>query len=204
MLRDEMAPDHVAVAESRVEYEGPIFTIRNDQVRFSSGDVARRQYMEHADAVAIVALREGSTSASGEPEVLLIRQYRHAPRRIFWEIPAGLRDHAGEDPLEAAKRELAEEADVSAQNWQKLVSFYSSPGCSDENLDVYLARGIAPVESGEAGADFERVEEEREIEVQWHPLESVIEAVMRGDLRSPTLVLGVLAAQRVLDQLSKE
>ena len=199
-LRDMPAPDHVALREQRIEFAGPIFTIRNDQIEFESGDLAWRQYMDHHDAVAVVAMRSGAESASGEPEVLLIRQYRHASRRIFWEIPAGLRDISGEDGLLTAQRELAEEADMQAADWRYLVSFYASPGCSNENLDIYLATGVTPVTESSLGADFEREDEEREIVTAWWPLSQVRAAVRRGDLRSPTLVLGVLAAY---DELNK-
>lgn len=179
------------IIEQKTEFSGPIFTVYNDDVEFRFGDRAWRQYMDHYDAVAIVALRHIDL----EPEILLIRQYRHAARRIFWEIPAGLRDHPGEDVLIAAQRELAEETDMQAEHWEPLVSFYASPGCSNENLDVYLATGVTPVADRENSAcGFERVEEEREIEMGWFALSHVLEAVQRGKLRSPTLVAGVLAA----------
>lgn len=191
ILADADADNHVRIIEQKTEFSGPIFTVYNDDVEFRFGDRAWRQYMDHYDAVAIVALRHIDL----EPEILLIRQYRHAARRIFWEIPAGLRDHPGEDVLIAAQRELAEETDMQAEHWEPLVSFYASPGCSNENLDVYLATGVTPVADRENSAcGFERVEEEREIEMGWFALSHVLEAVQRGKLRSPTLVAGVLAA----------
>lgn len=197
-LRDEPAPQHVRLREQREEYRGPIFTIYNDEIEFASGEVTRRQYMEHDHAVGIVALRAG---AQGEPEVLLIRQYRHPVRKMLWEIPAGLRDHADEDGLLAAQRELAEEADLQAAHWQQSVSYLSSPGCSTENLDIYIATGCTPVTRDAAdnpAAGFEREYEEREIVTAWWPLAEVYQAVLRRDLRSPSLVLGVLAAQAAL------
>lgn len=191
VLADVNVDDHVRIIAQKTEFSGPIFTIYDDDIEFRSGDRARRQYMDHHDAVAIVALR----NTDSEPEILLIRQYRHAARRIFWEIPAGLCDHPGEDRLIAAQRELAEETDMRAEHWESLVSFYASPGCSNENLDVYLATGVTSVTDRENPAgSFERVEEEREIETGWFALSEVREAIQSGDLRSPTLVLGVLAA----------
>lgn len=191
-LKDHQVADHVEIVDSVVPFEGPIFTIRDDEVRFSSSDQVRRQYMEHDDAVAIVALREGSAGW----EILLIRQYRHAPRRILWEIPAGLRDEDGESPVTTAARELSEEADVKAGRWYKLVSFLSSPGCSTEDLDIFLAMDIEDLNHEEIF--FEREAEEREIEKTWAPLDDVLEAVLRGDLHSPTLVTGVLAVSVAL------
>ncbi len=192
VLKDEFAPQHVEVVHSSTEYAGEIFTIRDDKLKFSSGDIANRQYMQHDDAVAIVPVRQGNNGY----EVLLIRQYRHAPQYLFWEIPAGLRDIAGEDPLLTAQRELLEETDLRCDNWTKLVSFFASPGCSDENLDIYLA--LNP--TLETVSTFERVAEEREIVTHWFPLETIYSAILRGDLRSPSLVLGILAFRSTFEK----
>ncbi|MDD7465895.1 MAG: NUDIX hydrolase [Actinomycetaceae bacterium] len=194
-LRDEAALEHVILSDQQVEYVGPIFTILNDTVEFAAGDQAQRQYMRHDDAVGIVALRQG---VAGEAEILLIRQYRHPVRQLLWEIPAGLLDHEGESRLVAAQRELAEETGMRAEQWHPAVSYFSSPGCSTENLDIYIATGLSAVGKGEPGSDFVREAEEREIVSAWWPLEQVYQAVVRRDLRSPSLVLGVLAARNFL------
>ncbi|MCI7550748.1 MAG: NUDIX hydrolase [Actinomycetaceae bacterium] len=186
-LRDVFAPDHVETIASDEQFRGPIFTIRDDEIQFASGERARRQYMIHDDAAAIVPIRPGERGY----EVLLIRQYRHAPRRVFWEIPAGLCDDPEETALQAAQRELAEETSMQAERWFPLVSFFSSPGVSDENLDVFLALDVTHIDSP---IDFQREAEEGEIEARWFGLTEVYDAVSRGELRSPTLVLGIMAA----------
>ncbi|MCI6573664.1 MAG: NUDIX hydrolase [Actinomycetaceae bacterium] len=195
ILRDEAAPEHVAVLDRRVEYHGAIFTVVDDAVEFAAGDQARRQYIRHDNAVGIVALRTGG---AGEVDILLIRQYRHPVRQLLWEIPAGLLDHEGESGLAAAQRELAEETGLQASQWHQAVSYLSSPGCSTENLDIYIATGVSAVSDGAPGSDFVREAEEREIVSVWWPLEQVYQAVIRRDLRSPSLVLGVLAARNFL------
>ncbi|MFY9262023.1 MAG: NUDIX hydrolase [Actinomycetaceae bacterium] len=191
-LKDINVSDHVEILQSDLRFKGPIFTIYDDEIKFASGDIARRQYMEHHDAVAIVPMRESERG----PEILLIRQYRHAPRRILWEIPAGLLDIAGEDALSTAKRELLEETDCVADRWTKLARFTASPGVSDENCDIFLARDVYEV----AHSQFERSEEEREIIKKWFLLEDVLDAIFRSDLTSPTLVTGVLAAVVALER----
>lgn len=191
-LRDVDAPDHVTVLDSVTRFNGPIFTIKDDNLRFASGDEARRQYMEHDDAVAIVALR----NLESDPEVLLIRQYRHAPRRLMWEIPAGLVDVAGESAIETARRELVEETSYDSGSLEFLVRFVSSPGVSDEDIDIFIATDLEEKED----PSFEREAEEREIEVRWERLSDVIEAVFCGKLTSPTLVTGVLAAHVYLQR----
>ncbi|MCF2706168.1 NUDIX hydrolase [Arcanobacterium haemolyticum] len=182
-LKDAVAQDHVGLRERLVPYRGSILDLVEDHITLGDSELTR-EYIDHDDAVAIVAIRDGEC---GE-EVLLIRQYRHPIRRMMWEIPAGLLDIEGEPPLQAAARELREETDMVADSYEPLVNFFVSPGCSAERLHVFLARGVHRAESV-----FERTEEESEIEVSWHPLDEVVTAILAGDLACPTLVSGVLA-----------
>lgn len=190
-LSDRRVPNHVKVLESSSKKESNIFDIQKDRIQFGTGESVMREFMVHDDAVAVVALREGESG----PEVLLISQYRHPLETVMWEIPAGLMDVTAEPAIDAAKRELAEEAEIAAENWYQLINFASSPGCSTEVLKIFLATGIsdAPVPDG-----FVREAEEAEIEKRWVPLSEVEDAVFAGDLKSPTLVGGVLAASRAL------
>ncbi len=103
------------------------------------GTVARRDYQVHPGSVAVLALDE-------EDRVLLIKQYRHPVRQKLWEIPAGLLDVPGENPLHAARRELYEEAHVKAGDWRVLTDVYTSPGGCDEAVRIFLARDLADAE----------------------------------------------------------
>ncbi|MGV9187666.1 NUDIX domain-containing protein [Arcanobacterium canis] len=185
-LSDQFAPDHVHVIETHVEESSPIFDVRHDTIRFQNGDVATRDIVTHQDAVGIVALRNEE-----HPEILLIRQYRHPMKQMMWEIPAGLCDHEGETPVETAARELAEEAQLSAQSWEELVSFASSPGFCTERVTIFLAKGISKTSRPR---DFVLEGEEVEIETRWVALHEVVDAVLAGQLTSPSLVIGALAA----------
>lgn len=189
-LRDVRDEGHVEVRASNIRYRGYILDLVTDDLTLAStGGHMMREYIKHDDAVAVVPVREGE----GGTEILLIRQYRHPTRSVLWEIPAGLLDKPGEDTLQAAERELAEETGMAAAEYEFLARFYTSPGCSDELLTVYLARGLTSV-----ATDFVREDEEAEIQMEWRALDEVIAAVRRGDVASPTLVVGVLAAQSVL------
>ncbi|MCM3906697.1 NUDIX domain-containing protein [Trueperella bernardiae] len=188
-LRDIPAPGHVRLTDRVERFRGPIFTIFDDEIEFAAGDRARRQWMNHDDAVAIVALRP-SESPGEDWDVLLIRQYRHAPRRIMWEIPAGLRDAEGEAEVLTAARELQEETDYVATSWYRVINFVTSPGVSDEDLGVFLAFDLTHRPS----PSFTRREEEAEIVVEWCGLNAVTNAVLRQELSSPSLVAGILAA----------
>ena len=156
-----------------------------DDVDLGAAGCARREYLVHPGAVAVLAL-------DADGQVALVNQYRHAVRSKLWEIPAGLLDHGGEGPLAGAQRELAEEADLIAGRWDVLADFLCSPGITDESIRVYLARDLSPVPEGER---FERTEEEAEFEVRWVPLDDVVGAIAAGRLHSPSLVVAALAAR---------
>ncbi|WP_404446851.1 NUDIX hydrolase [Microbacterium marinum] len=178
-LRDEPAP--VTVTESTTVYEGRVWNLRRDEFAYGDGSIVR-EYVDHSGAVAVLALDE-------QDRALLIQQYRHPVRMREWEIPAGLLDVPGEDPLEAAKRELAEEADLTATRWDVLSDFFTSPGGSDEAIRIYLARELTP-----AAETFARTEEEADIEVRWVPLDELVGAVLARQVQNPSLVIAALAA----------
>ena len=182
-LRDE--PVDVEVTASETVYEGRVWDVRNDTFRYNGDDLVR-QYVDHPGAAAIVALDD-------DDRVLLIQQYRHPIRHRDWEIPAGLLDIEGESPLETAKRELIEEADLRADDWQPLVSIFTTPGGNDEVVHLFLARGLTPV--GEAHA---REAEEADIRIEWVPLADAVTGVLEGRLRNAILTVGVLAAAEKL------
>jgi ADP-ribose pyrophosphatase len=178
-LADLSDPAEV-VASARV-YEGRVWDIRRDRFRFG-GDEIERDYVDHTGAVAVLA-------RDADGRVLLINQYRHPIRSRDWELPAGLLDVAGEDPLAAAQRELAEEADLVAEQWSELLMFATSPGGSDETIRVYEARGLSA-----APEAFARTEEEAELVLRWVPLAEAVEAALAGRLHNSILLVAVLAA----------
>ena len=106
----------------------------------------------------------------------------------IWELPAGLLDVPDEEPLAAAKRELAEEVDLAAEEWTELIDFATSPGGSSEFITVFEARGLSAVPA------FLRTEEEAEIEVRWVELDELVEAALDGRLHNSILLIAVLAA----------
>ncbi|MFI5061944.1 MAG: NUDIX domain-containing protein [Actinomycetales bacterium] len=179
-LADEPFSPEVTATET--PFEGRVWDIRRDTFRYNGDDIVR-EYVDHTGAVAVLALDD-------QDRVLLIRQYRHPVRHRGWEIPAGLLDVQGEDPLVAAKRELAEEADLLAEEWNVLGEFYTSPGGSDEAIRIYLARGVSATHEA-----YSRSEEEADIEVRWVPLDEVVDAVLARRVQNPSLIVGVLSAR---------
>ena len=148
------------------------------------GATARREVVEHLPAVAVVALDDNG-------DVVLIRQYRHPVGERLWELPAGLVDHDGEDPLEAAKRELVEEVGLEATDWSVLVDLAVSPGFTDEAVRVYLATGLTEVTRVEMG------EEEADIVTRRIPLQEAVRMTLGGEIVNAAAVAGVLAALAV-------
>ncbi|WP_310527026.1 NUDIX hydrolase [Nocardioides sp.] len=146
------------------------------------GDEFVRISLEHPGAVVILAVDD-------DERVLCLRQYRHTNQSEFVELPAGLRDAAGEPSVETAKRELREEAELAATSWQLLLSTFASAGISEEAHDIFLARGLSPAPRG----DFEMVHEEAEMEVFWAPMADLLDAVLDGRVRQGPLAQAVLA-----------
>ncbi|RLQ86572.1 NUDIX hydrolase [Mycetocola zhadangensis] len=158
-----------------------VWGVRRDVFDYRGEDITR-EYMDHTGAVAVFAMDEND-------QVLLIQQYRHPVRSREWEIPAGLLDIEGEDPLVAAKRELAEEVDLEARDWDVLAEFATSPGGSDEVIRIYLARGLTATSE-----PFEREAEEADIVTRWAPLDELVTAVLERRIQNPSLCIAVLAA----------
>lgn len=170
------------VAESRTVHDGMVWDVVRDTIDFAPGVRFDREYVRHTGAVAVLALDD-------QDRVLLIRQYRHPAGGRLWEIPAGLLDIDGEDPQQAALRELAEESGWGADRIEPLLVLRPSPGGSDEVIRIYLATGMHELEE----VDFVHRDEEAELVVRWAALDDVLAAVLAGDLTSGTLVAGMLA-----------
>ena len=182
-LTDELA--NWPVVSSAELARGRLVTLRTDKVRTPDDERAERDVVIHPGAVAVLALDEAQ-------QVLLIRQYRHPVRRLLWEIPAGLRDVAGEPPWATARRELLEEAGYRARDWRVLADYYTSPGFSTERLRVFLARDLEFVP--EAERDFIPEAEEAQLLIAWLPLDEAVRKVFAGDLHNGVAALAILAA----------
>ena len=182
-LTDE--PAHWPVVSSALDYHGKIIDVRTDVIRNPDGGTAPREVVEHPGAVGVVALDD-------EDRVLMIRQYRHPVGRLLWELPAGLRDVAGEPLLQAARRELLEETGYRARDWHVLADYFSSPGIITERLRVFLARGLDEVPA--ADRTFVPENEEAHLTLDWVPLDHAVSRVLAGDLHNGVAVVGLLAA----------
>ncbi|MCU1608435.1 MAG: hydrolase [Pseudonocardiales bacterium] len=180
------SPHEFAVSDSETVYVGRVLAVRLDHVVMPGGRVAQREIVEHPGAVAIVPLHDDAS-------VVMIDQYRHAVGRRLRELPAGLLDTPGEDPVATARRELVEEVGCTAQDWSVLVDVVSSPGFSDEAVRVFLARGLTEIGRPAGGDD-----EEADLSVVRVPLADAVRQVLAGEIVNASTVAGLLAAQAVL------
>ena len=184
-IRDE--PEKWPVLASEEKFRGHVFSIRTDTVKMVDGQVVDRDYVVHPGAVGVVALDEAD-------RVLLVRQYRHPVGWRLWELPAGLLDHPGENPLETAKRELWEEAHQQADDWRVLVDLFTTPGGSDEAIRLYLARGVRDAD----GEQFTREHEEADMATVWADRSEVTKLILAGELHNPLTVAGIMALTTVI------
>ena len=175
------------VLASEPVYEGRVISLRRDTVAMPGGGDSVREIVHHPGAVAVVALDDGDN-------VVLLRQYRHPVGQHLWELPAGLRDADGEPPVETAKRELAEEVQLSAERWSLLLTINNSPGFSDELVHVFLAEGLTAADRPEG---FVVEHEEADMTVVRVPLADAVQWVFDGDIRNSSAVAGILAAAQV-------
>ena len=165
-------------------YQGKVLNLTVEDVTLPNGAVARLEIAHHPGGAAIVALDASN-------QVCLLRQFRHAAGGWIIELPAGKIDNC-EPPLECARRELAEEAGMSASRWEPLGDFLSSPGVLTEVIHVFLARDLRQVEA---------VPEAHEVfEVRWVPLAEAVAMATTGQIRDGKTVIGLLWAGAALDR----
>ncbi|TVL90633.1 NUDIX hydrolase [Streptomyces sp. SAJ15] len=180
-------PEEWEVVETATPFTGNKTGVRTDRVVMPDGSTVLRDYQTHPGSVAVVAVDD-------QDRVLVLRQYRHPVRQRLWEIPAGLLDVPGENPLRAAQRELYEEAHVKAEEWHVLTDVYTSPGGCDEAVRIFLARDLSEVE----GERFEVSEEEADMELARVPLPELVRGVLAGELHNTCLTAGVLSLHAAL------
>ncbi len=145
-----------------IAWEGRIARVRVDRFRYDDGEEAEREIIEHPGAVTILP-------HDGE-RIYMVRQPREAvDEQALLELPAGKLDEEGEDVRATAERELAEEIGKGARSWERLTSFYTSPGFADEEMHLYLATDLYDRKA--------ETEENERIEVVEVPLERLDEAI---------------------------
>ena len=167
---------------SETVWTGRIGTVRVERYRHADGEEVVREVVGHPGAVAIAA-HDGT-------HVWLVRQPREiVGERALLEVPAGKLDEDGEDPLEAAKRELAEEVGKAAGAWERMKVIYTSPGFTDERIEIFLATDLTDVARPP-------VEEDERIEIVAWPLARLDDAIAATEDAKSLVALLLLRARR--------
>ena len=181
MNKGESKFEEKRVGSERI-FEGRIISLKVDRVELPSGKVTTREVVEHSGAVAVIGFLR-------EDRVVLVRQFRYPAGREMLEIPAGGL-HPGEDPAEAAARELEEETGFRAGKLAKIAEFYTTPGFTNEIMHLYLAEGL---EGSRPNPD-----EDEFLEVEIWPLSEALEAARDGRIRDGKTIAGLLLVGRAL------
>ena len=167
---------------SEVVYQGRAFSVRVDQVEIKPGVISWLDIIDHPDAVTILPLDD-------EGQIWFIRQYRHSAGEVLLELPAGTLK-PGEDPAEAANRELQEEIGMRAEHLEELSTFWLAPGYSTELMHVYLATGLS--------ASQLQQDEDEDITIEKIPVAQAPALAVSGRLRDAKSLAAVLVAARKL------
>jgi ADP-ribose pyrophosphatase len=167
-------------------------TFRIDTIERSDGSRALRDIVGHPGAVAIVAVDE-------RDRVALVRQYRVAVGRALLEIPAGGLDldpdGSKEDPERAARRELEEETGLRAGTLQRLGTFFSAPGFTEEAMHLFLATDLAPIAAD--AADRLTPDEDERLLLEWLPWRDAVAACERGEIADAKSIVGLFWLARL-------
>lgn len=162
--------------DSRYEYQGSILNLRIDGVQLPDGRKSQREIVEHSGGVAIIPVTD-------KGEIIMVNQYRKAVEETLMELPAGKLE-AGEDPLDCAGRELEEETGYRAGEIERLISFHTSPGYSDELLYLYVARGLQ--------YRGEKQDQDEFIEVEIIESDQIMGLIESGQIKDSKTIIGLL------------
>lgn len=160
-------------------FHGALIDVTHMTVRLPNGKQALREVVRHRGAAAVVPVDE-------QGMVTLVRQHRVVVGQVTLEIPAGKLDHAGEDPLDCARRELTEETGLVAERVELLTPMVTTPGFCTERVSIYLATGLTQAAAHPDDDEF--------LNVVRMPLREAVTRVMSGELNDGKTALGLLMA----------
>jgi ADP-ribose pyrophosphatase len=162
-------------------YSGRIVNLDRDTVRFPDGSTGQLELLRHPGASAVVPFLDDPED--DDPRVLLLRQFRHAADGFIWEIPAGRLD-AGEAPEACARRELQEETGMRAKRLDRLTTIYTTPGFTDEQIHLFLARDLEPGDHRREADEF--------MELHIRRWSEVMDMTRRGEIRDGKTLVALL------------
>lgn len=168
-------------------YQGKILNLRVDTAGLPNGKEAPREFVEHNGGVTVAALTD-------DAKLIFVRQFRYPYMEEVLELPAGKLEK-GEDPLEAGKRELREEAGVTAEQYINLGEFYPSPGYTNEVIYLYGARDLTQVE--------QELDEDEFLNVEYISLDKAVDMVLSNEIKDGKTQAAVLKLAALIERNEK-
>ena len=166
---------------SRRVYEGKVINVDKDTVRYPNGSVGELEMVRHSGASAVVPFL--TDPRGDDPQILLIKQYRHAADDFIYEIPAGKLD-SNEEPAACAARELREETGCTAERIEHLYTFYTTPGFTDERIHAFMATGLTRGDVAHETDEF--------MSVETVTMSHALELIRTGELKDAKTALSLL------------
>ena len=167
---------------SEVIFEGRVITLTNDVALLENGETAGREVVHHHSGACILPYFEDGT-------LCMVRQFRYAMQQELWELPAGKLEK-GEDPFEAAKRELGEECGLTADNYISLGQFFPTVGYDTEVIYTWVATGLHKTQMHLDADEF--------LTPDRLPLDKAYEMVMSGEIRDGKTIAGILKLKALI------
>jgi ADP-ribose pyrophosphatase len=176
------------VLDHTVKHEGRVINVFVDKIRYPDGHIENREIVEHGGGSVVLGLQ-------ADGKIIFVKQHRYPINKIIYELPAGKLDK-NEDPLDCAKREFEEETGNKASTWLKLLSIYTSPGYTSEELFVFLAKdlfdGTRNLEPGEKHMKLEYLEPE-----------TALEKIYCGEIKDGKTITALLFYKSFLDRFKE-
>jgi ADP-ribose pyrophosphatase len=166
------------------KYSGRVLDLDVDTVKFPDGSIGQLEMIRHPGAAAVVPFVD--PPGTPDPRVLMLRQFRHAADGYLWEIPAG-RLEADEPPEACARRELREEAGMTAGSIIALTSILTTPGFTDELIHLFSAHNLSPVPTAREPDEFMEVHE-----IRWS---EVGRRIRQGEIRDAKTLTALMFVQ---------
>lgn len=168
--------------DSKEIFDGVVFRVTVDRVELENGQAARREVVHHTGGAGILALNERG-------EIAMVRQYRYAVGQEMLEIPAG-KIEAGEDPKQAAYRELQEETGYAAGDFQDFGRVVPTCAYCSEIIYLFLAKDLKPV--------GQHLDQDEFLSVFWLDFEEAVKKVLSGEIFDSKTVAAILKYRAML------
>ena len=162
--------------DSQLIFDGKVIRITLDKVRLENGDTSMREVVHHHGGACIMPVTD-------KDEIYMVRQFRYALGEELWELPAGKLE-AGEDPFEAARRELEEECGRTAGEYTSLGCLYPTMGYDREKIYIWIARGLH--------SSHQHLDVDEFLDVHKVPFQQALQMVLDNTIRDSKTVAGIL------------